>query len=504
MNIFKIKSFILNNKIEILFLSLIFVIFIFNSFYGDFCDEWDNILGGKLINNGIYPYSGFFSHHFPLPYFISSIINIFSGNNIVVFRLIFELFLAIWLISIYFYVRNGSNINTLRLYLLLIALISSSSSMNMLLAETIVAYAMLSIFLIIFYHKKIFIKDVCLISFFTFLISTSLAGFVFFSAIVYLLLLFFWSKKNKLKIRNIILFLIIVSLPYVVFIFYLLLTHSLRSFYWSNFTFNRVYYSKFLTSVSNNIFIIVFNIFTDFIKYLWFSLMNVSEKIIFHTILFIFDIYYIFFKKDNFLIKIIFTVFLIFSTFRFVPSVVFIFKNNSFYVLSLFIFANIFFQNIYNKNKLKKDISSSVFFCLSFIVIVFIVNNFLIIFNKIIVEDNLQNTTIISDKLNNLLSPNDYYWVGPFHFKEIYFTKAKLATKYTFYLPWHALSPDINKEILNDLEKNKPKIIYFDKDIDIWGHVSGIYASQIINYLNNNYTQFTETDYKNFYKLNTL
>jgi len=500
----KIKSFIKKNKIEIFFLFLTLAIFIVNSFYGDFCDEWDNILGGKLINNGFYPYSGFFSHHFPLPYFISSIINIFSGTNIIFFRLIFELFLAIWLISIYFYVRNGNNTNILRIYLLLIALISSSSSMNMLLAETIVAYAILSIFLIIFYHKIISIKDVCLISFFAFLISISLAGFVFFSAIVYLILLFFWFKKNKFNIKNIILFSIIVSLPYIIFLLYLLLTHSLRSFYWSNFTFNKVYYSKFLSSISNNIFIIIFNIFSDFIKYLWFSLMNISEKTIFHTILFIFDIYYIFFKKDRYLVKIIFSLFLIFSTFRFVPNIVFNFRNNSFYVLSLFIFANISFQNIFNKKNLKKDFLSSIFFCLSFIVIIFIVNNFLIIFNKIIIEDNLQNKTIVSDKLNSLLSPNDYYWVGPFHFKEIYFTKAKLATKYTFYLPWHALSPDINAEILKDLNNNKPKIIYFDKNINIWGNMSGVYATEIIIFLDNNYTQFTETDYKNFYRINTL
>jgi hypothetical protein len=54
-------SFVKRNWLKILYLFSFFAILFANTFHEEYPDEYDNIVGGKLIVHGILPYTGFSS-----------------------------------------------------------------------------------------------------------------------------------------------------------------------------------------------------------------------------------------------------------------------------------------------------------------------------------------------------------------------------------------------------------------------------------------------------------
>src|SRR4051812_25119818 len=78
---------------DVLFALGLFLFLFINTIHESYPDECDNILGGTYILKGILPYTGFFSHHGPIAYFVAALIASFSGHSFVGFRIFYSIFL---------------------------------------------------------------------------------------------------------------------------------------------------------------------------------------------------------------------------------------------------------------------------------------------------------------------------------------------------------------------------------------------------------------------------
>src|ERR1051325_10801956 len=78
----------------------------YTTLQGFYPDEYDNILGGWYILHGRLPYVGFFTHHGPAAYFVSSIVLLFSGHSFVSFRVVYNILLFIFLVGSYIFLRK--------------------------------------------------------------------------------------------------------------------------------------------------------------------------------------------------------------------------------------------------------------------------------------------------------------------------------------------------------------------------------------------------------------
>jgi len=96
-------------------------------------------------------------------------------------------------------------------------------------------------------------------------------------------------------------------------------------------------------------------------------------------------------------------------------------------------------------------------------------------------------------------SEDETIWVAPLY-PEIYIENKRMpANKNIFYLPWQSENLELNQELLDDLEVNKPNVIFFTREVDIWGYYLKDYGSGVKNYIDENYFVIEDEKYQNFY-----
>ncbi len=82
--------------------------------------------------------------------------------------------------------------------------------------------------------------------------------------------------------------------------------------------------------------------------------------------------------------------------------------------------------------------------------------------------------------------------------------KTSNASKYTFYLPWHAACPDCKAGLLSDLNSKHPNVVYWEDSGAIQGRPTAQYGVDIKNFLNSaGYYQVSDSRLKFFYFLDT-
>src|SRR5207237_807808 len=85
-------------------------------------------------------------------------------------------------------------------------------------------------------------------------------------------------------------------------------------------------------------------------------------------------------------------------------------------------------------------------------------------------------------------------WIGPFEFEQLFYMNGQIPSKFIILLPAFGNSPEIQQQMIAEFQKNKPKIIYFDKRYFIFGTSPEMYAPFFMNFLKENY--ITLSDYK--------
>lgn len=496
---------------------LTFVLFYTNAWHEKYPDEFDNIMGGWLILKGNLIYRDWFTHHGPVPYFLASFIEIFSQQSFVRFRVIYELLLASFALFGYWYVaRNLGRERTIFYPFLLVflGLIATYYWFHMLLADSVSAFLILPCYLLVFlktfYNKSFSISNLWFISVLVSLTIYSSLAYSYFIGIlvIFVLIQYYRSTGFKIKSARTYLPFLIFLAPHIVYGAYLLLTGSLSSYVSQAIQFNTKYYiynyprPEGVTTINpiryaiiiahifyTNFFILILGAF----KFEFSFPLNITLAVgSLSTI-----IYLALRKKVSLVILV--TLLLIYSNVRSNPldSRETDYQSAVYIIISL---ANIFFviPSLFGSiNSQTTRLAKKALY--SFLLIIVTVHSlFSLLYVVRKYEDKMYlkymgEAPLIYDRpeiapiLNDVLVPDDYVWIGPFEFEEIFYTNQKLASRYQILIPGMGHSPEIQEELINDLEKTKPKIIVFDKTFFILGQNVGDYGRFLSDFLDQNY-----------------
>ncbi|MBI2031276.1 MAG: hypothetical protein HYT08_01540 [Candidatus Levybacteria bacterium] len=503
----------------------VFIIFLFlaNTFHESYPDEFDNILGGWFILQGKLPFTGFFTHHGPIPYFIAALVEIFSGQSFVRFRILYSLFLIGWFIFTYYLLRKSLGEQIRKIYLLFIIFIGFLATYywsHMLLADNIAAFVYLPVYILIvfkvFYKKLLSTADIIIIaSLFAIGLYSSLTYtylyLIIFPAVMYLV---YQQQIKSIKFmisKKFILPILIFAIPHALFIFYLILTKSFGDYYFQNFTFNvRYYIYNYPRDISSNInpvryAILIFNDFYNnfhallagFNQFNFGNPLNVTMAVG-NTVLLL----YLIFKKQ-YKLTILILLILVYSNVRSNPLT----SRETDYQSAVYIylsFLNIFFvlPNLYldiNKiNDLSKKIIFSVLLLLTSFYFVFSLLFIVRKFNEKVFPKYMGKMPLIYDRprftplIETVTDKDDYAWIGPFEFEELFHLNRKIPSKYHILIRGIGLSEKMRNEMLSDFNTNMPKVILFDKDFTYITYKAYTYSDFFLDFLNQNYIKLSD------------
>jgi len=508
----------------VLFVLVMLAIFLINSVHESYPDEFDNILGGWYILHGRLIYTGFFTHHGPIAYFIAALVEIFSGRSFVRFRLVYAVFLLAYFLWTYLFLNKRVGTIKSRPYLYFIPVIAITATYfwgHMLLADTISGFFLTPVYVLmllkIFYKENVIKKDFIFIS-----VLTALAWLSSLTYTYLILLIAFCSlgyyifyQTDRPKRKDILHVIGIFLAPYVVFVLYLLVTGSLSDYIYQAIIFNEKYYiynyprpvgSTHINPVRYAI-VIAHSVLGEFfslaiqIKSLNFNFPYNITLILANLVLLI----YLFIKR-NYYFAIFLALFLIYANARSDPLT----SQETDYQSAVYMMFSLF--NIcFVLPKLYKELNETVllgkriiFIACFVLMTAYSLFTALYLFNLWMnkaytkymgTEPLIYDRPIVAPVINAVVSPGDYMWIGPFAFEDLFFSNGNIPSKYQILIPDMGEAPDIQQQMLADFQAHKPKIIYFDREFYVLGKDPDEYGQFFINFLNSNY--ITLYNYKN-------
>ncbi|MDE2025787.1 MAG: hypothetical protein KGJ07_04800 [Patescibacteria group bacterium] len=510
------------------FWGLIAVIFYLNAFHESYPDEWDNILGGWDILHGRLIYTGFFTHHGPAAYYLSSIVLLFSGHSFVRFRVVYNIFLFIFLGISYLLLRRQVGIEKIKFFPAIIATLAIAGTYfwsQMLLADNIAAFCLIIVygllFLKDFYRKSLTFTDLLVISVLNSVAILSSLTYLYILIGTYAYIAFFYLRDNRktivsmqtLKAAGILVF------PYVVFGIYLLLTGSTKVYWYDAITFNEKYYIynypgphthinpiRFAIVIAN----IVFNsLATLLVQVKDFNLLyplNITLAIGNLAVLL-----YLWFRGYRKL-PLFVLFFMIYSNARSNPLE----SSEHDYQSAVYMFTTIFNIAFLLPN-LYEDINSKVIETGKKVVysVLLVVVGIYAIFTGILFVKYfagkyypkymgwaplIYDAPHLAPLINTLVPANEYVWVGPFEFEDLFYIHAKPASRVQILNPGGGESPVISGELVADIETTKPKIIWYNENFFILGQQPVHYAKIFNQELADHYVRLMDyRDGKNKY-----
>jgi hypothetical protein len=497
---------------------LLFSVFFINAFHEEYPDEFDNMLGGLFILKGSLPYRDFFTHHGSISYFLSAFISLFTGNSFVHFRIFYSIILFLATVGTYKLVQNKIGNVRSQFYPIFIVLLSVGSTyfwLQMLVADGLSAFLLTPVFAILilkaFYNIRLTTSDFILISTCTSLAFLNSLTYLFVACIIYAYVLYIYALQEKKAIfkmhalHPVILF----AIPYLIYLIYLLVTGSITDFIYQTIIFNRKYYIYNLPEDDGQGFInpiryaisIAYSFYNNFYNLLLqvrdFNLghpVNVTLAVANTSALIYFAL-----KRKIALLLFILGI-MIFANVRSNPltSAERDYQSAVYITLALFLLSFLFvrlYKELNNQIEWTKKLIYTGLFLLiciyGFFTSIFLTHRF---FEKAYQKymgkaPIIYNFADFAPIMNAAVGPDEYYLMWPFEFEEmIYMTHGKLPTKYHIFIPGMGNSPEIRAEMMADLTKTPPEVIWFDRRFFILGRSPEMYGKFFIEFLDKNYT----------------
>lgn len=506
----------------VFYVVLIAFIFFVNTLHESYPDEFDNISGGKFILEGKFPSSGFFTHHGPVAYWIAAVVQIFSGTSFVRFRIVYAAFLFLFSLFSYRLIikRFGSRVAFYPMFLFMLAVGATYFWAHMLLADALAGFMLLPVYLILFlsmiYGRKLTIPDIVVISVLSFLTLFSSLTYLYLVIIIYLTTLSLIVRG--LSVRELVPTLrkplLILVLPFAFFGTYLFLTNGINDYVQQNIVFNSKYYiynyPRPEGSVNINPIRFAIMIAHDFYFNMYGLLANAKDfnfTFPFNGALAVADVSLIVILLLNrqYSILIFVLLMLIYANARSNPlnSRDTDYQSSVYIILSM---ANTAFLLPYLYNLLSKPVEMgkkviSGFLLILVMIYAFFGSVFLFArFSNKVFEKYMGKTPLIYDRpqlspiLNQLIIDDDYMWIGPFEFEELYYAKGKLPSKFHILIPGMGKATYLQDQMVADFTKNKPKIMMFDQRFFILGSSPEMFANIFMKFVHENY--ITLYDYR--------
>jgi len=499
------------------FWGLLLVLFFLDSFHESYPDEWDNLVGGWDILHGRLPYIGFFTHHGPGTYFIASIVLLFSGHSFVRFRVVYNILVFVFLGATYLFLRKQVGPEKTKFFPGVIATLALAATYlwsQMILADNIAGFCLLLVygllFLKDFYRKTLNTVDLWVISFFlsVALFSSLTYLYLFFGIYVYIAYVYIRDNRKTVRSLQTLKSVGILVLPYVLFGLYLLVTRSFSAYFYDSITFNQKYYIYNYPGAHDHINPIRFAIIIAHNAFTAFATLLVQVK----------DFNFSYPLNITLAVgNVALLIYLLLKGYRKLPL----------FVLFFMIYSNARSNPL---DSAEHDYQSSVYFFTTFFNIFFLLPNVYkdlnsgavetgkkVIFSTLLITAGIYTlftgmlfansfsgkyypkymgwAPLIYDRphlapiINALVKPDEYVWVGPFDFEDLFYIKAKRASRVQILNPGGGHSPVISSELVSDIETTKPKIIWYDKNFSILGQQPKDYATLFNQELDQHYIQ---------------
>lgn len=456
-------------------------------------DEFDNILGGRMITTGHLPYVGFFSQHNPLPYFLAASITAITGPSFVKFRLLSGLLILIYhlTLNVWFRRRFGPRATPVTLSIsALLLLLNTYDFTHMFLADSLTAYFLLVPFLIIAFvsldNTPLKITDLKIIS--LCLAATVLCSNTQLIAVglmsTYTLYL---AKVSRLSLITTLRLLLT---PYLIFFVYLLVTHSLQPFITQSIRYNTDVYVNLPDGASFRnplrVLVVYFVKFFQSYKTVLLSAKDINLGYPFTQTLAVANAGFLglLLIKKRFTFAVFFFLFLVYINTRGDPyttaetdyqAAVYHFVAVSALVISIFTSIRLLNQKITPANK--------VFITLILVPITLYGFAFgLHLFDKWqdkTYQKFMGRQALIYDRpsvanlINDLVSKKDTTIIWPFDPENLLYLKPRLATRYQYLQPGMDQLPQMQVGITSDLETNSPPLLVFDTEFRMYGAEPG-------------------------------
>lgn len=501
-------------------LLIIFVVFTFlvNTLHEAYPDEFDNILGGWYIIHGRLPYSGFFTHHGPIPYFIAAFITLFTGQSFVRFRILYAFFLLVTLLVTYFFLKKSLGKNLVGFFPFFVALLGIAGTYywtHMLLADNIAALCFLPLYIVILtkalFRKTVTLFDVGSVSAVSAIGLYSSLTYTYLFLIINLSILYLYFKDRPLRRpvfrkTNMYPFLLL-ALPHALFVVYLVATRGFSDYLYQNVTFNAKYYiynyprpfeSAFINPVRYGVLIanqFFINFYTLLIGVKTFDFvfpLNMTLALG-NTGLFL----YLLFQREYKLATFVLLV-LVFTSVRSNP----LNSQETDYqsaVYNFIAFFNIFFllaelyKSINGNIQPAKKVVFGGLLLLVGVYSFFALFHLVLKFNHKTVGKYMGTAPLIYDRprlapvVNTLVGRHEYAWIGPFEFEELFYMNAKIPSRYHILVYGVGRSDRIRQEMISDFTKNKPIVIMFDREFSYLGRRTKTYSPHFLDLLNEHY-----------------
>lgn len=500
-----------------LFFSL-FLLFLLNSLHNSYPDEFDNIIGGRFILQGKLPYVGFFSHHGPLAYFLSSLLALFSGQSFVRFRLLTPLFFLVIAALTYKIISRDRLLSRpfLFAFFFLLAISATYYWGHMFLADSLASFFLLPgyilLFLKIYHQQPLTTKNLGVISLFSsFVVLTAPTYIYVFLTLATICLWYVFLKEKSLMtlIRSSVVF----AIPYLGFLLYLVITESLFEFLYQVVTYNQNYYIsnyprpegsttinpvRYAVVIFNN-FLIGMHRLLPHVKDFWLDnplsiSLALGNVFLWITLL----------VQRKYTLTLLAFLATVYSSARGDPSGIGVtgYQAAVYVILGLF-HGTVLFPILKKTVAMTKEIPNKASLTSAYLTHLlfwfFLIFFFFVEFWRMNYARYMGTMPLIYDrpqvaKMINTVVPKDHYcWVGPFELEEIFHLQCQMPGKYFWLLPQFNLSTKIQNELLAEFSVHKPDIIVYNRLYSAFGK-SAQENFFFLNFLREHYVRINDIE----------
>lgn len=476
---------------------LAFVILLQYRTYKPFLDESDNFVGGKIWSQGGIIYKEFISQHMPGMYYIVGLIIKLGFTGSVGIRSCFYCLIFVSWIVMYFRYRNLFSKWIIPIFSLMYLAMFNASMGYTILAEQIEILS----FVIIICEFFLFLKNKSITIMSAVFISVSSCAAIACAmtaswAIACMAMLFIANYIKQLKngenVKKVVIEIIrtgiIIVVPFALWMMYMWKTDSINEWFYQSYTFNQEVYCKY-----NNFSGILKTIINPFLGYgsmIWNAVQNLTTSIYSNIRVLAYVIINILFcveigKKEKSYGIIMFAVIVTAGSRSFAGwSLDENMHATPYLAITGFMLAYLLFDVWKNKK-----ITTIVTLLLMIIPIATSLND-VSVYNS-----NTKNAdkSYTQQYIETLTKKNEKIFLVTFGGYNDYIAYGRMpATRLVHIHPW--FMEEFQQDVINDLEKNKTRVIVNAEDMDIWGYKYVDYAASLRNYILQNYTQIGKSE----------
>ena len=464
-------------------------------------DEGDNFLGGKMVANGLDIYKEFPSQHMPLMYYVCAIFYLLGARTVIQFRLLFYAFLCIlWGIMYLRYSKVYGKITMLLYPLLYICVMHFMDFGYCVLSEQLWAQGMVILlleYLMYLKEKVISIASACWISFGIFIsfgsafMAAASIG-ILFLGVLYSEILVQKKKKHsfgtslgEIYRRNWRLVLAIL-LPFVILIGWYLISNNLYNAYYGSFVVNREFYPQYMPTIQSTKDTLL-QPFVNLWNWIW---QTHYTEVYIQIMLFALFVVWLIVKK-MYVPSVVIALFTVFCSIRGIDN----FHALQFHAVIMMMGAilfgefvrNIIIPILSNYKKMEKIVA------IGCVVIALGVACFPLYrsyyekkgFMRILEGESVDANPEGHEVINQLADENEKIYeciLNPW----FYFATDTLPVTTSAVCPW--IYEAYHDDIMSDLKRERPRIVVYDENFDVWGNRFGDFAADMCEYFEENYT----------------